>query len=299
VGQQHGVDSGRHPRIVDIAGTGNCSAGSIYGPNIHFKWTTSCADPDGEYMNEEMHRDHSDAQADDASAGPSFGRDDDANVAQATFAIKVADKAVLACDEIFVATLNNAARKAETSLGTAMVAIYRAVRTIEASGIGPRFLAERKVKVHGNTRNAYQPYFRAFAKRAHPFLRSKLCKQAEVIGLACHENVAPDDFAEWLNTHPVEQACKEFRRITREKSNSKHNKATRRIKELLIDPEKEPDKTPLRAATPLTQGMVGVKLFVAALVPDGRGDFRVLGTLPHEEDEVMRIVEAAMAGAKQ
>jgi hypothetical protein len=246
-------------------------------------------------MHEHANRDSTD-HADDASAGAEFGHDEDENVAQATFEISLADKAVAACNEIIVVTLNNAGHRAEASFGTATVAIYRAVRTIEASGIGPRFLADRKIKIHGNTRNAYQPYVRAFAKRAHPFLRSKLCKLAEVVGLACHENVPPDEFAAWLKNHPVEQACKEYRRIMREQSNSRYDKATRRIKELLIDPEKEPDKTPLRAATPLTQGLVGFKLLVAALVPDGRGDFRVLGPLPHEEDEVMRIVEAAMAG---
>jgi hypothetical protein len=247
-------------------------------------------------MNMHTRRDSTD-HADNASADSALGHDEDENVAQATFEISLADEAVAACNEIIVETLNNAGHKAEASLGTATAAIYSAIRTIEASGIGPRFLADRKIKIHGNTRNPYQPYFRAFAKRTHPFLRSRLCKQAEVVGLACHENVPPDEFAAWLKNHPVEQACKEYRGIMREQSNAKHDKATRRIKELLIDPEKEPDKTPLRAATPLTRGLVGVKVFVAALVPDGRGDFRVLGALPHEEDEVMRIVEAAMAGA--
>lgn len=248
-------------------------------------------------MNEYAHCNPGSTQADDASAGAEFGRGEDENVAQATFEISLADKAVAACNEIIVETLNNAGHKAEASFGTATVAIYRAVRTIEASGIGPRFLADRKIKIHGNTRNTYQPYFRAFAKRTHPFLRSKLCKQAEVIGLACHENVAPDDFAAWLKNHPVEQACKEYRRIMRDQSNSKHDEATRRVKEILIDPAKQPDKAPLRGATPITGRLIGIKLAVVEFVPDGRGDFRLLGVLPHDADEVMRIVEAATASA--
>lgn len=244
------------------------------------------------HMHEQARR-HTADQADDASAGTAFDHDEGENTAHAL--IRDADEAVRACNEAFSLELDNVARKTAPRLGTASVAIYKAVCAFDANNSGAAFIAERKVKVHGNTTNPYYGYVLGFSNYTHPLLRNKLCKFAAAVGLARHENVPPDDFAAWLKNHPVEQACKEYRRVMREQSNSRHDKATRRIKELLVDPAKEPNKAPLRGATPLTVGHVGAKVFVVECVADGRGDFHVLGVMPHDAEAVMHIVEAAAA----
>lgn len=213
------------------------------------------------------------------------------NVAESNkmeLAIAGADSAIRACNELFLAEIEVAVRTVPTS--TIVASIYAAYCAIETAGGRERFLAERGIKIHGNTKNECYPVFQAFTKKMHSWLRDRVCKYATVAALARHQNVSPEDFLDWQKRHPVEIACEEYRKIK-----AKLDKAKRRA--FMIDPGKEPDKAPLLSGTPITSGQVGLKLGVLELVKDGSGDFRVLGVLPHDHKAVMRIVAAATSEA--
>jgi len=223
--------------------------------------------------------------ADDASSDGSNTE----NVAQSNkmkLAIEGADHAVRACNERLVAEIEAAGGSLPT--GAIVASIYAAYCAIEAAGARESFLAQRGIKVHGNTKNECYPVFQAFTKTSHSWLRDRVCKYATVAALARHENVSPDDFPEWQKCHPVEVACEKYRKIKAEL-----NKAKRRA--LMIDPKREPDKVPLLLATPITVGCLGLRLGVIEFAKDGSGDFRVLGVLPHDRSAVMRIVTASIS----
>ncbi len=248
-------------------------------------------------MNFHSHHDRRATENGEASAETSSGPDQAEMLLQATSAIAFADEAVLACGETFEAVLQKASRKVQGQVNTALVAIYGAILRIEQLNNGAQFLDQRGIKAHGNVTNPYQPYLRAFTKRADPLVRSKICKYAQVVALARHENVAADDIGDWLKAHPIEEACREYRRIVREQSNSQRDAERRRASAILVDPKKEPDKAPLLSATPITPGYTGLKLAVVDFANDGSGDFRLLGILPHERDAVMRMVMTAASKA--
>jgi len=217
------------------------------------------------------------------------------NSAQALFAIKEADNEMIKCHDAFIKALETTSRKIEQPVRNVSVAIYRAICTIEAENYGQLFLAKRETKKsHGNTKNIYYRYVSAFTKGAHPLLRNRLCKHAEVMAFARHENVPSDNFPDWLKTHPIEKACAEYRRIKREEYKSEE---LRRFTDAVVDRESEPDKAPLCRATPLTPGTRGLKLAVLEFAGDGCGDFYLLAILPHNADEVKRVVLASAAEA--
>lgn len=220
------------------------------------------------------------------------------NAAQATNeTIAEADRAVASCNDILHDQLEKVGRKVPTERTVAV--IYTAYHAIVAAGAQTQFLAERKVKVHGATRNPCYPVFRAFTKTAHPWLRDRVCKYAQIAALAIHENVSPEAFPDWLKARPVEKACSDYRRIMRERDGSRRDEEWRRVSEVLVDPREQPDKAPIIAATPLTPGYVGVKLGVLDFAQDGSGDFRLLGIMPHEPDAVMRMVKTAASKMTQ
>ncbi len=150
-------------------------------------------------------------------------------------------------------------------------------------------MAERQIKVHGSTKNDCYPIFRAFTRTAHPWLRDRVCKYAQVAALAVHGKVAPAEFPDWLKRNPVEKACREYRRIMRERSKSERTEHLQSVWEFLVDPKKEPEKAPIVPATAITPGYVGLKLAVVDFTNDGSGNFRVLGIMPHDADAVMRM----------
>lgn len=217
----------------------------------------------------------------------------DENVAQAAkIAIAQADEAVRACNEVVVPELEKLARKARFE--RVLIPLYAAAYVIITTNSAAEFLAARQVKSHGNVKNIFSSILVGFAKFAHPLVRGRLCKYAAVIGLAYHENVAPVDFAAWLKTHPIEKACVEYRRTMHK---LKQTRRDEQIRKILVSPKQEPDKAPLMPATPITWGHVGLKLAVVDFTIDGKGDFHLLGILPHDRDEVMEIVTAAAAKA--
>jgi hypothetical protein len=238
-------------------------------------------------FSETAQRGHSRVDGDDAG----FYGGNTENVAESNkmkLAIEGADEAIRACNERLLTEIEAAGHVLPT--GTIVARIYTAYCAIEGGGGQEQFLAERGIKIHGNTKNACYPVFQAFTKKAHSWLRDRVCKYATVAALARHENVSPGDFPEWQKRHPVEVACEEYRKIK-----SELNKAKRRA--FMIDPKKEPDKAPLLPATPITVARLGLRLGVIEFAKDGSGDFRLLGVLPHDRGAVMRIVEAATSEA--
>jgi hypothetical protein len=214
------------------------------------------------------------------------------NAAQATkMLIADADDTVRSCNDILTNGLERIGRKLPTE--NVVTGIFTAYCAIAAVGGQAQFLAEREIKVHGSTKNECYPIFRAFTKGAHPWLRDRVCKYAEVAALAIHQNVEPEHFPVWLKRHPIEKACAEYRSIMRERQKSKRNDEQQRIWEFLVDPKKEPHKAPIIPATPVTPGYVGLKLGVLEFSNDGSGTFRVLGIMPDEADAVMRMVMTA------
>ena len=205
--------------------------------------------------------------------------------------IAEADRAVQACNEVLRDQLEKVGRKVPTEKTVAV--IYTAYCAISATGSQAQFLAERQIKIHGSTKNDCYPIFRAFTRTAHPWLRDRVCKYAQVAALAVHEKVAPEAFPDWLKRHPIEEACREYRRILREQTKSERNEHLQRVWQFLVDPRKEPEKAPIMPATPITPGYVGLKLAVLDFSPDGSGDFRVLEVMPHDADAVMRMALTA------
>lgn len=205
--------------------------------------------------------------------------------------IAEADRAVQSCNEVLRDQLEKVGRKVPTEKTVAV--IYTAYCAIAATGSQPQFLAERQIKVHGSTKNDCYPVFRAFTRTAHPWLRDRVCKYAQVAALAVHEKVVPEAFPDWLKCHPIEKACREYRRILRERSKSERNEHLQRVWRFLVDPKKEPEKAPIVPATPITPGYVGLKLAVVDFTHDGSGNFRVLGIMPHDADAVMRMALTA------
>jgi len=225
------------------------------------------------------------------SADADFG--DAENVAQATI-VERADNCVAALNELVVATLDKATHNTKKALRTTVSTIYGAVCEFDRTKSGAQFLADRRVKAHGNTANPYQPYLRAFTRGTHSVVRGAVCKYSQVIALARHQNVDAENFDSWFAAHPIEKACAEFRRLTRKLRESQRDDLIRRV---LVDPKTAPDKAPLLGATPITPGFTGWKLAVLDFASDGSGDFRLLGVLSHDKDAVMRIVLADAAKA--
>lgn len=219
------------------------------------------------------------------------GGDNIENVAQAAKLIAEADRAVQSCNEVLQDQLEKVGRKVPTEKTVAV--IYSAYCAISATGAQAQFLAERQIKVHGSTQNECYPIFRAFTRTAHPWLRDRVCKYAQVAALAVHQKVVPEEFPDWLKRHPIEKACREYRHIMRERSRSERNEHLQRVWEFLVDPKKEPEKAPIVPATPITPGYVGLKLAVVDFTRDGRGNFRVLGIMPQNADAVMRMALTA------
>lgn len=216
---------------------------------------------------------------------------DTENIAESNkmkIAIAGADDAIRACNERLLIEIEAAGGGLPT--GTIVASIYAAYCAIEAAGGREAFLAERGIKIHGNTKNECYPVFQAFTKTSHAWLRDRVCKYATVAALARHENVSADDFPEWQKRHPVEVACDKYRKIKAELNEAKRCA-------LMIDPKKEPDKVPLMPATPITVGCLGLRLGVIEFAKDGSGDFFVLGVLPHDRTAVMRVVRGAMSNA--
>lgn len=235
-------------------------------------------------MNERNHT-GSQAGGDDAECGSGE------NAAHATkIAIDEADRAVRSCDGIVVAEMEKIGRKVHFE--TVVTALYPAAYMLELTNSTAEFLAERKVKPHGNVKNVFSLVLRGFTQGIHPLLRDRLSKSAAVIGLAYHQGVPPDEFSSWLKHHPLEKACNEYRRIIRERQKSRDDDL---VSKILVDPAKEPDKAPLLPATPITWGHVGLKLAVVQFEPDGNGNFWVRAILHHNEDDVMTIVRAELA----
>ncbi len=230
---------------------------------------------------------------DDVDAGDVGSDGDNAeNVAQAAkLMIAEADRAVQSCNEVLHDQLEKVGRKVPTEKTVAV--IYAAYCAIAANGSQEQFLAERKIKVHGSTKNACYPIFRAFTRTAHPWLRDRVCKYAQVAALAVHEKVEPGTFPDWLKRNPIEKACQKYRRIMRERSKSERKEHQQRVWEFLVDPRKEPEKAPIVPATSITPGYVGLKLAVVDFMHDGSGNFRVLGIMPHNADAIMRMALTA------
>ena len=218
--------------------------------------------------------------------------DDTENVAQAAkLMIAEADRAVQSCNEVLRDQLEKVGRKVPTEKTVAV--IYSAYCAIAATGSQAQFLAERQIKVHGSTKNDCYPVFRAFTRSAHPWLRDRVCKYAQVVALAVNQKVAPEAFPDWLKRHPIEKACREYRRIMREQTKSERDEHLQRVWQFLVDPKNEPEKAPIVPATPITPGYVGLKLAVVDFTHDGCGNFRVLGIMPHDADAVMRMALTA------
>jgi hypothetical protein len=215
------------------------------------------------------------------------------NIAQAAKmllkAIQQADEIISSCNETFSANIYKIGRKVPTD--TVVAGIYTAHKLIQATGCRDEFLTKRKISVHGNTKNPLYPVFQAFVRTAHPWLQDSICKYAAVAALADHRGIPAEEFPAWLKNNPVEKACAEYRCLVRERNKSRNDE--QKSDDFLIDPRKEPEKAPIREATPVTHGYVGLKLAAVDFVIDGSGQFRVLAVLPHDRDAVMRIVETA------
>lgn len=199
-------------------------------------------------------------------------------------AIAEADNAIHRCNDRLLGEVEKFGDTMPTA--DVVAGIYTAYCAIEAAGRREQFLAERGIKIHGNTQNECYPIFRGFTKKVHSWLRDRVCKYATVAALARHEGVLPHDFPGWLKDHPIEEACEEYRRIKAELEEAKR-------RAFMVDVNKEPEKAPMIQATPITRGLVGLKLGVLEFAKDGSGEFRVLGVLPHERNAVMRMVMTA------
>lgn len=133
------------------------------------------------------------------------------NVAQAT--ISTADEAVRAYDTMVGETLTT--EQLRNGSDAAVAAIYAAAVALEEAKRIEEFLSERQVRRHGNARNPYQRFVRAFVINSHPMTRSSLCKTAAVIALARLHRVAPAGFAAWRKAWPVEKAATAYRKALR------------------------------------------------------------------------------------
>jgi hypothetical protein len=199
-------------------------------------------------------------------------------------AIAEADNAVYRCNDHFLGEIEKFGGTMPTA--GVVAGIYTAYCAIEAAGRREQFLAERGIKIHGNTQNECYPIFRAFTKKVHSWLRDRVCKYATVAALARYESVSSNDFPGWLKAHPIEEACEEYRRIKAELEEAKR-------RAFMVDASKDPEKAPTIPATPITRGHIGLRLGVLEFAKDGSGEFRLLGILPHERNAVMRIVMTA------
>jgi hypothetical protein len=203
-------------------------------------------------------------------------------------AIADADNAIHRCNDRLLSEVEKLGGTIPTA--GVVAGIYTAYCAIEAAGRREQFLAERGIKIHGNTQNECYPIFRAFTKKVHSWLRDRVCKYATVAALARHEGVLPHDFPGWLKDHPIEEACEEYRRIKAELEEAKR-------RAFMVDASKYPEKVPTIQATPVTHGHIGLKLGVLEFAKDGSGEFRLLGILPHERNAVMRMVMTAARNA--
>ncbi|GAA3846364.1 hypothetical protein GCM10022626_14180 [[Pseudomonas] carboxydohydrogena] len=203
-------------------------------------------------------------------------------------AIAEADNAIHRCNDRLLSEVEKLGGTIPTA--GVVAGIYTAYCAIEAAGRREQFLAERGIKIHGNTQNECYPIFRAFTKKVHSWLRDRVCKYATVAALARHEGVLPHDFPGWLKDHPIEEACEEYRRIKAELEEAKR-------RAFMVDASKYPEKVPTIQATPVTHGHIGLKLGVLEFAKDGSGEFRLLGILPHERNAVMRMVMTAARNA--
>jgi hypothetical protein len=208
---------------------------------------------------------------------------------RATF-VERADNAVAGLKELATNAKDAFFRRSKQALLTAVCLIYGAICEIENANGGAQFLADRGVVPHGNSENPQQPLVLAFTKDAGGWARSGVCKYAQVIAVARHHQIAPDDFEAWFSTRTIGDARAEYRRITTERRKMLREAL---IAKILINPEKEPEKAPILPGTSVTKGHTGLKLLVVNVLDDVSGNYRELGMLPHAPEEVMEIVEAA------
>jgi hypothetical protein len=83
--------------------------------------------------------------------------------------------------------------------------LYRTLVDIEERDLMREFLAERRVRKHGNVKTPYSPFLAAFTKGRHARVRYTLAKLAVVFALARAQRVPPEEFQTWRKKWPIEE----------------------------------------------------------------------------------------------
>lgn len=230
---------------------------------------------------------HADARSDHAEQQEKCCR--------ATF-VERADAAVAVLNELAAGAKATFLRQSKQVLLTTVCMVYGAINEIEAANNGAQFLADRGVTPHGNNKNPYQPYVLAFTKGTPAWARSSVCKYAQVIAVARNRQILPERFEAWLKTRTIDQIRAEFRSMLTERCKAERDALVGKV---LVDPELEPEKAPVLPGTPITIGHAGLKLAAIKILDRERGDFRVIGILPHGPNAVMEIILKAAEAAAQ
>jgi hypothetical protein len=150
--------------------------------------------------------------------------------------------------------------------------LYRAIFELEKRGQVEEFIAERRVRRHGNAQNPYSPLLSALTKGAHPRVRQILAKTAAMFALAREEGVEPEKFAEWRQQWPIEKACREWRGRKRRRDGGDQGKLT--LEMFLVS------DGILLPPVPQTRGYADFQLAVVKCAKDLTGAYVFVRVLP-------------------
>jgi hypothetical protein len=214
---------------------------------------------------------------------------DDENGAQAPkFGVYVgaAELEIRRIDDEF----NHAEARCTLGAPNTQAVLYRAIVDLERRGQVDEFIAERRVRRHGNAQNPYSPLLSALTEGAHPRVRQILAKTAAMFAFAREERVEPEKFAEWRQQWPIEKACKEWR--DREKRRN-GGQAEDMAVALFLASDAE-----FLGPVPQAVGYTGNQLFAVRCSEDGSGRVKFLRVLPTDKAGFDRIVKNAMRSQK-
>jgi hypothetical protein len=200
--------------------------------------------------------------------------------------VRAADEAIRLINSAAERHFGDAEERLSLGLPKVQTALYCAIVDLEEQGLMAEFLADRRVRRHGNTKNPYTPVVSAFARGRHPRVRQTLAKVAAVIALAREDNIEPQNFADWRKNWPVEEACREWRERQARLGSDEDTETTVDLF-LASDAEFLP---------PITQtvGYSGKQLAVIECTQDLSGAFRLVRVLPSDDTSFRRTVLVAM-----
>jgi hypothetical protein len=214
---------------------------------------------------------------------------DDENGAQAPkFGPRVseADTAIRLINEVAERAFGDAEERLSLGLPEVQAALYGAIVDLEERGQVVEFLAERRVRKHGNVKNPYSPIVVGFTKGKHLQVRQKLAKVAAAMALARADSIEPQKFRTWRKDWPIEEACREWR-ARQKRIQGGEPKTDAADFYLTSAAEFLPRVGP-------TAGYAGRQLAVIECAPDLSGRFRLVRVLPCDDGTLRRTVLSMM-----